>query len=235
MSTVTGGQGNIVTNGLVLNLDAANPRSYPQPYNGTIWQKVAPVSSSISGSLINGPTFDLSNGGNIVFDGTNDYVYLGNNLDQNGPLTILSYINTTTILAGARSILSNCDSNGVVQDYALEINRYAGKVSVIWGNSIINASTNSLTTSRWYQVGFTRSGLTNNWISTLYINGIFDSSANVPYNPNATNVGTSIGRVGDFNGQYFSGKIANALMYNRALSASEILQNFNATRARFGI
>jgi len=42
MSTVQGGQGNIVTNGLVLNLDAANPRSYPQPYNGTTWQNIAP-------------------------------------------------------------------------------------------------------------------------------------------------------------------------------------------------
>jgi len=73
MSTVTGGQGNIVTNGLVLNLDAANPRSYPQPYNGTAWRNLVTVSSSISGSLVNGAIYTGSNGGTIVFDGVNDF------------------------------------------------------------------------------------------------------------------------------------------------------------------
>ena len=51
MSTVQGGQGNIVTNGLILNLDAANPRSYAPPFNGTTWQNLVAVSSSISGVL----------------------------------------------------------------------------------------------------------------------------------------------------------------------------------------
>ena len=74
MSTVQGGQGNIVTNGLVLNLDAANPRSYPQPYNGTTWQNIAPISSSLTGSLIGGVAYTGSNGGALVFDGVDDYV-----------------------------------------------------------------------------------------------------------------------------------------------------------------
>jgi hypothetical protein len=235
MSTVTGGQGNIVTNGLVLNLDTANPRSYPQPYNGTVWSNLVPVSSSISGSLVNGPTYNSNNGGSIVFDGTNDYVYLGTNLDQNGPLTILSWINTTTVSAGARSIISNCNAGGNAQDYILEINRTAGKVGIIWGDTSIRTSTQSLIINQWYQVGFTRLGTTSNWIATIYINGVSDSSTSTAINPNAANVGTSIGRVGDFNGQYFSGKIVNALMYNRALSSQEVLQNFNATRARFGV
>ena len=69
MSTVTGGQGNIVTNGLVLNLDAANPRSYLQPSNGTAWRNLVPVSSSLVGTLTNGPTYSSSNQGYIIFDG----------------------------------------------------------------------------------------------------------------------------------------------------------------------
>jgi hypothetical protein len=73
MSTVHGGPGNIVTSGLVLNLDAANPRSYPPPYNGVTWTTLA---GSNNGTLINGPTFNSSNGGSIVFDGVNDYINL---------------------------------------------------------------------------------------------------------------------------------------------------------------
>ena len=71
MSTVQGGQGNIVTNGLVLNLDAANPRSYPPAYNGTTWFDLS--GNSNNGTLTNGPTYNTGSGGSIVFDGVDDY------------------------------------------------------------------------------------------------------------------------------------------------------------------
>ncbi len=61
MSTVTGGQGNIVTSGLVLNLDAANPRSYEPPYNGVTWRDLS--GNGRNGTLTNGPTYNSSNGG----------------------------------------------------------------------------------------------------------------------------------------------------------------------------
>jgi hypothetical protein len=221
----------IVTDGLVLYLDAANIRSYVS--GSTTWNDLS--RSGNNGTLTNGPTFNSGSLGSIVFDGTNDYVYLGNNLDQNGPLTILSWINTTTVSAGARSIISNCNAGGNAQDYILEINRTAGKVGIIWGDTSIRTSTQSLIINQWYQVGFTRLGTTSNWIATIYINGVSDSFTSTVINPNAANVGTSIGRVGDFNGQYFSGNVANAMIYNRALSATEILQNYNATKTRFGL
>ena len=62
----------IVTDGLVLCLDAANPRSYPK--SGTTWSDLAGASN---GTLTNGPTFDSGNGGGIIFDGTNDFIDLG--------------------------------------------------------------------------------------------------------------------------------------------------------------
>jgi hypothetical protein len=74
MSTVSGGQGNIVTNGLVLNLDAANPRSYEPPFNGTVWNDLS--GNGNNGTLVNGPVFSGSNGGFLRFDGTNDYADL---------------------------------------------------------------------------------------------------------------------------------------------------------------
>ena len=69
MSTLTGGPG-LVTNGLVLYLDAANPSSY---ISGSLnWNDLS--RSSLSGSLVNGPTFNTGSGGSIVFDGINDTV-----------------------------------------------------------------------------------------------------------------------------------------------------------------
>ena len=69
MSTVHGGPGNIVTSGLVLNLDAANPRSYPPPYNGTTWIDLS--RNGNNGVLTNGPVFNSTNGGVFVFDNVN--------------------------------------------------------------------------------------------------------------------------------------------------------------------
>ena len=93
MSTVHGGPGNIVTSGLVLNLDAANPRSYPPPYNGTVWTDLAGTNN---GTLTNGPTFNSANGGNIVFDGVNDFVQLSATPSSlvTSNVTISSWFNT---------------------------------------------------------------------------------------------------------------------------------------------
>lgn len=63
-----------VTNGLILSLDAANTRSYPG--SGTVWTDLS--RSGINGTLTNGPTFNTANGGNIVLDGTDDYVNCSN-------------------------------------------------------------------------------------------------------------------------------------------------------------
>jgi hypothetical protein len=223
--------GKIVTDGFVLCLDAADLNSYPT--TGTTWFD---LTGSNNGTLTNGPTFSGTGASSsIVFDGTNDYVSLGNSLDQNGPLTIMSWIYTTTVSSGARAIISNCNAGGNQQDYVLEINRTAAKVGTFWGDVILLVSNQSLVVNQWYYVGFVRSGSTSNWSLNIYINGTRDSSTTTSVNPNATNAGTSIGRAGDVNSQYFSGRISNVQMYNRALSAQEVLQNYNAQKARFGI
>ena len=220
----------IVTDGLVLALDAADRNSYVS--GSTTWYDLA---GSNNGTLVNGPTFDTGNGGSIVFDGSNDYVSLGNNLDQNGPLTIMSWVYTTTVASGARAIISNCNAAGNQQDYVFEINRTAGKVGAFWGDVLLLTSNQSLVINQWYHIGFVRSGSASNWNLNIHLNGISDSSTNTSVNPNATNAGTAIGRAGDYNAQYFSGRISNVTLYNRALSATEILQNFNATKTRFGL
>ena len=79
----------IITDGLVLALDAANPKSYPD--SGTAWDNLV---NRTTGSLQNGATFDSNNFGSIVFDGVNDYVFLGNNTEYQitGSLTLEAWI-----------------------------------------------------------------------------------------------------------------------------------------------
>ena len=84
MSTLTGGQGNIITNGLVLRLDAANPRSYQS--GSLIWNDLS--GNGNSGSLVNGPAFNTSASGVIRFDGVDDYV-------SDSSIVLNSYTNFT--------------------------------------------------------------------------------------------------------------------------------------------
>ena len=78
----------IVTDGLVLYLDAANNRSYPG--TGTTWSDLV---GSNNGTLNNGPTFSGANGGSIVFDGSDDYINMGDILSAPSSLSIFSWVN----------------------------------------------------------------------------------------------------------------------------------------------
>jgi hypothetical protein len=228
MSTVQGGQGNIVTNGLVLNLDAANPRSYPQPYNGTIWQNIAPVSSSLTGSLTNGVGYTGSNGGVLVFDGSNDYVGINNFIGNLTTFTVCHFIYLNTS-QNTRTIFSNygTSNNGWVTGIRDDANNvfkfYLGSTVHLYSNTVLNNNT-------WYQVSVTY----NNGNPKIYINGVLDASSSQTLTTAASYFGNDVGRLGA-NSQYFNGRISQVQIYNRALNSSEVLQNFNATRARFGV
>ena len=93
----------IITNGLVLYLDAGNSLSYPG--SGTIWTDLS--RSQVSGSLLNGPTYNSANNGSIVFDGSNDYVDCGNNSSLNAPdeITLSAWINGTYNAPGEYAVI----------------------------------------------------------------------------------------------------------------------------------
>jgi len=232
MSTVHGGPGNIVTNGLVLNLNAANPRSYPPPYNGNTWTDLS--GNNNNGTLINGPTYNSANGGSIVFDGVNDYV----------PLTTSNLLSLQSISVSLWFSLP-----GIGASQTLMRNRTFG-----WGIFTNNSSKNIscflfptsntgqiviLTTTDNYIIPNTPTYVTitfGNSTFSLYVNNkLIETKSTVSNSIYNLTPSISIGRDGDFDGNYFLGRIFNSLVYNRALSASEVLQNFNATRSRFGI
>jgi hypothetical protein len=240
MSTVTGGQGNIVTNGLVLNLDAANPRSYPQPYNGTTWFDIS--GNSRNGTLTNGPAFNAANGGSIVFDGTNDTTNFGDilNIGLNS-WTMSCWVKFTTG-AGTFGIMGKTSFRSYVGRYTLYVD--GGNINSLVqfsGNSLVTTPVNPYVDGKFHNLSMT---INRTSFLTLYVDGIIrgtpiDISSAININLNTSTDFLYIGSYADITGQspalFFNGSIANASIYNRALSASEVLQNFNATRARFGI
>jgi hypothetical protein len=145
------GAGKVITDGLVLFLDAGNNRSYPG--TGTTWTDLS--STAITGSLTNGPTFSSINGGAIVFDGTNDYVDITSSTHLNQPLTMEAWININTQQNGM--ILSRGTGNYEMYTFT------DGIIYTYWGDAYNTTINNpSITTGSWNQFCFSLSGTTEN-------------------------------------------------------------------------
>jgi hypothetical protein len=244
MSTVHGGPGNIVTSGLVLNLDAANPRSYPPPYNGTTWTTLA---GSSNGTLINGPTFNSGNGGSIVFDGVDDYTNFGNILNlgtNNCTINVWLKINSSWA-SGTKYFVSKALAQAQDYRYAFgftQTRQLRGFVQGNGGTDIIPNTITTLNLNQWYMCTMV---INRSSIIGLYINSVLqnvDSTATISQWDNLNFQSNNPFRVGSFTAADnitpaipFPGNISITQMYFRSLSASEVSQNFNATRARFGI
>jgi hypothetical protein len=220
----------IVESGLVLALDAANSKSYPG--SGTTWTDLS--GNGNNGTLVNGPTYSSTNGGSFSFDGSNDYVDCGNNsslsVGNNITANAWFYINST---ASYQVILGK-----VAGDFSLgwEMVNSSGTFRLIFRPSAtqINLSVGSLSVGKWYMGTLTY----DNTTARLYLNGVQTGSTTTggPVTLNSTQILT-IGRrdPAASGAAYFNGNIAQTTIYNRALSATEIQQNFNATRSRFSI
>jgi hypothetical protein len=209
--------GRIVTDGLILCLNAADTNSYPG--SGTTWYDVAKTNN---GTLTNGPTFNSGNGGSIVFDGSNDYVSCGNIMPSSAYTKIVFF--KISNLANSNNLISG-GSSGTHYFYPasgnyLKTGHFQG--AELTSNTPISANT-------WYQGAVTFS--TSSGFS-MYQNGV-----NVGTDPStSTFTGGNVVYLGCYDTSYvLSGNIALALIYNRALSASEILQNYNAQKSRFNL
>jgi hypothetical protein len=219
-----------VTNGLVLALDAANPKSYPG--SGTTWTDLS--GNGNNGTLTNGPTFDGDNLGSIVFDGTNQFVTTGNTLD---PIAYGLFADSTSFWSvsswfkpvGTGAITGKGGGTGGSATYVVWMSSAGTSLNVrLRGGTILNIS-NSIA-SNWYEVSITWDGTT----ARAYLNDEFVSTISVgtaakqdnTFNIGATASGTNI---------FYNGNVSNIKVYNRALTPQEIQQNFNATRSRFSI
>jgi len=222
--------GKIVTNGLVLALDAADKNSYPG--SGTAWRDVS--GNNNSGSLVNGPTFDTEAGGNILFNGTTNYTEM--------PLVSSSITNITmqvwvNVVLGRRGpfIRNGGGGNGyAIGIGSIDFDNAGNNIIMLFpGIRWINTGV-SYGTSGWKLVTMIMDGSA---VPSVYINNVFIGSY-AGLNPGAPTIGTYLARnIGDESTptRAYNGKIACAYFYNRVLSAAEIAQNYNALKSRFGL
>ena len=223
---------NIVTNGLVLFLDANNTNSYPG--SGTTWTDLS--GNSNSGTLTNGPTFSSTNGGSIVFDGVDDQVRLGEVTSAlSTSLTYNIWFNPSVIDTSRTLFWDDNAQNGgdswvqITSGGAIQSQRDTDGFGVLTSSTTISAN-------NWYNFNMVANGSSG---KIFYINGQNVGSNNVAI---STKSGKSYITLGaSFDGSIniptgtFNGKIASFSIYNRALTATEVLQNFSAIRTRFGV
>ena len=218
----------IVTNGLVLALDAANTKSYVS--GSTTWNDLS--GNNNNGTLVNGPTFSSDNGGSIVFDGSNDYA------DIPVPLAI-SY-STVTIQGFIKWISFNSGMFLGFTTYDVwtsgnTLGYNNGNSNVVGISAATVSSLGLLGNYKQYTFVMNSSGLLST--NKIYINGVSQSiSAVVGADGNIPGLATNL-RLASWNNNGFHGNVqyGNLKVYNRALSNQEILQNYNAQKSRFGL
>lgn len=227
----------IVTDGLVTYLDAANKKSYPG--TGTTWSD---MSGSSNATLYNGPTYNASNNGSLVFDGVDDYSTVSTNIDLlDTTITFWIYLDDTINWFSRFDILSGDIASGVNGRFLFIRSDVSNTELIVFALfpsltqrrvSISNA--NTLFTGKWKNVAITsKTTLTSTNIS-IYVDGEFNNSLSVPEIPTVPT--TSLNLMRNQNGLYpTKGKLSSVMTYDRALSQSEIKQNFNALRGRYGL
>ena len=216
----------IVTDGLVFNLDAGFTPSYPT--NGTTWYDLS--SNVNNGTLTNGPTFNSANSGSIVFDGVDDRVSspYTTNFDS---WTLEAILQPNGLQTGAGIIFfRGNNANGMNFLY----NQTGLKVTFHWKDlpsTFLWDGGPTLTDNTWTHLLMT----VNPTIAKFYVNGVLNSSLSGTYNNTGTVSDLNVGLDNCCGSRYFKGKIAKSSIYNRELTSTEVLQNFNAIKGRFGL
>jgi hypothetical protein len=225
----------IVTDGLVLYLDAANQYSYVS--GSTSWNDISRGGNN--GTLINGPTYNSANGGSIVFDGVNDRVTRDFAIDTGINFTVSSWIFPTLLGTTRRAVAANSYNyttrNGWLFSTAGGGTNNSFFLSIGGDNVGIQAPVNILNLNEWSYITAT---CQNGGVLSLYKNGqilngvTYGTAGIITYTTNQFNIGF---RVTSGTADPFSGRISITQVYNRTLSPTEVLQNYNATKTRFGL
>jgi hypothetical protein len=214
----------VVQSGLVMNLDAGVSSSYPG--TGTAWTDLS--GNGNTGTLTNGPTYSSANGGSLSFDGSNDIVnttYVSANT-----YTFSAWFKTNVVSNGYRNIISIPTPN-----YSLVLLNDNSPNLGFWTNDGLGGqslSTPTISTNTWYNVVFVREGNSITGGYKAYLNGVLYGNANT--GTWSTTANLSVGGRTDAT-QFLNGNISQVSIYNRALTATEITQNYNALKSRFGI
>ena len=223
----------IIEDGLVFCVDAANINSYPR--TGTTWSDLAGNNNS---SIINGAYYDSSNIGNFTFDGANDYIQLSQDISS----SMYSGYTMNIIMSKAASgseyhvfnqwgqagtgnaswaVFTTTDNKIRMFHYGPQGTKYVEGSSTFAINTI-------------YNIVFTWNGTLNSNGFKIYIDGVLDISSTMTGSLQvSTNYDPVFGHEAFNNARDFNGKIYLTSLYNRALSADEVRRNYEATVGRF--
>lgn len=221
----------IVTDDLQLYLDAADPASYPG--SGTTWTDLSP--NAYETTLVGAPAFNTTY---FTFDGTTEYVDTNQSLATQF-FSVGAWFRTSA--AGIKMILSKESTAGNPWNYRIWMNggQLNGDMSQVTTQAAIASPLTTYNNGSWYLVMFTRDD--SNWY--LYVNGSQVATRADPYTGSVTNaqelwIGRSAFTQGGASptGSYqYTGDIGQIFIYNAVLTSAQILQNYNATRATYGL
>ena len=230
-SSITGGMSineaspSVVTTGLQLYLDAGNASSYPG--SGTTWTDLS--GNSRTGTLTNGPTYSGTNGGSIVFDGTNDYVQCTGSLTVTAA-TFVTWIKRNGSQGTYDGILFSRGTNTTGMNFYT-----SNQLGYHWNDSSSTYNWSSGLTipdATWCMIAVS----VTSTAATAYL----CQTGGTTTATNTVNHASSLLNdiklaLDDAAARYFNGNIAIAQLYNIALSAGQISTNFEADRGRFGV
>jgi len=225
----------LITTGLTLYFDAGNASSYPG--SGTTWTDL--TGNGNTGTLANGPTYTGSFGGGIVFDGTNDQVNIPSTYIPikfgTSAYSIEMWIRPASI-TNRQGLVCTDGGSGTAPVFAIQgqgTNGAVGCGTFSFGDTVNTGTNNGVSLNQWAHVVLSRASTASN-DAFIYINSTLKATGTLSTNYSGT-YGVAIGYTPTA-GEYFSGTIAIVRIYKGyALSSSDVLQNYNLTKTRFGL
>jgi hypothetical protein len=237
----------IVTSGLILELDAADRNSYIG--SGTNWKDLS--GNIYNSTLTNGPTFNSSNGGSVVFDGIDDLglINSANRLQftNSQAYSISAWIFWTESLTALGTVFSYSKSTGSNDGYYLLLdNNVLRPESFLFdyfdgvNYNSIQGNNNVIPKNTWVNLCGTCVTNTGAHTFVFYVNGQITSYTNrstvtPPSSINYTGLNPVVANRGATALQMFKGRVSNVLVYNKTLSATEVVRNYNSAKSRFGL
>jgi hypothetical protein len=190
---------------------------------------VADISNNNNhGELVSGPTFNSDNLGSLVFDGVDDSIIVNGNIASISPVSVHGWFNSN---GGTSYIVNQFQSTGL--SWGIRISP-EDRLFLFNDTSNVTNLTHfpfTIENNKWYN--FVGGHNTNGFF--LYVNGqLIGENANLGGGPTSISGNLILGQRGN-NSNFFNGNISQVKIYNRALTADEILQNFNSTKSRFGL
>ena len=227
----------IVTNGLLLCLDAGNAKSYIG--SGTTWNDLSGRNNI--GTLTNGLTYSNASGGSIMFDGVDDYINISPTNFNLSTFSINVWFKSLNTSSNNLRLIHKADTSGSTKGFLIANSAIDGKM--VFGyqasyttNEILKRSTVLISQNTWYCVTMTYSGSSG---IKIYFNSIEDTgesstSPDIGWTSSSGNF-FSVGSVASGDAYFYDGSISQISIYNKVLTSQEVRQNFNALRGRFGI